>query len=169
MSRTLYFTNFAFCTCARARGWDATLYGGKSHIIDHRHASFGVDSSRRSIIRIFLVESPEMLSLSGAGFLCAPHCRRHKKCVPPPSPCGDCLFKKFDDSALQNLACKRMKFIFGEVPCSACHVHRVPRKSLQARFRPEGLCTPKIFRTFFSLDSGSRAQDLHIVRFFFLS
>ena len=94
-----------------------------------------------------------------AGILCALHRRRRKKNTYQPIVC---LFTKTDDSASQNLACKRVKSIL-EVPCSACHVHCAPRKkACKGTHLAKGSMHPKNWartaRTFFPLDARNHAQ-----------
>ena len=110
--------------------WWHTMEG---NIMDHQHANFGIDSSRRSIMWIFLVEVPWSAFNATGG-------RPVRPTRPPPQKARTLLsshkvlwfwVKAFDRQARE--------IRFWEVPCSACHMHRAPRKSTK-----EVLCTLKI-------------------------
>ena len=66
-----------------------------------------------------------MLSMPRAGVLCALRRHQHKKRVPS---YGFCPFIKFHYSALQRLACRRMKSILGGILQNVPHALCSPKK-----------------------------------------
>ena len=76
-----------------------------------------------------------MFSMPGAGVLCTPHRHRHKNTYPR---CGVRLFTNLDVSALQRLACKRVKFIFWRCLAArtTCSVHPEKCKGKHSRRGP---------------------------------
>ena len=84
-------------------------YTMKANAIGHQPSNFETNSSRRSLIRTFLMNSPEMLSMPRAGVLSASHRRYNKKHV---TSHDVYLFTKHEDFMLQRLACGCLKSLF---------------------------------------------------------